>query len=159
MTNWKPNGWTGTVSPYMIVKNASAAIEYYKKAFDAQEKDRMAGPDGKIMHCELKIGETVIMIADEFPERGCVSPQTLKGTPITLFMYVPDVDKTFERATAAGAKVEMPVADMFWGDRYGTVVDPFGHKWSIATHKEDVSPEEMKKRSEAFHKQMAGAHK
>lgn len=159
MTNWKPNNWTGTVSPALSVKNAAAAIEFYKKAFGAQERYRMDGPGGKIMHAELQIGDTILMLGEETPERGCMSPETLKGTPVTLFMYVPDVDKAVEQATTAGAKVEMPVQDMFWGDRYGHVVDPYGHKWALATHKEDVTPEEMKKRGEEFHKQMAGAHK
>jgi uncharacterized glyoxalase superfamily protein PhnB len=159
MTNWKPNGWTGTVSPYLIVKDANKAIEFYKKAFGAEEKDRMSGPDGKVMHAELRIGETVLMLADEFPEQQCYSPAHFKGTPVMLFMYVPDVDKAFEKATTAGATVQMPVTDMFWGDRYGQVVDPFGHKWSLATHKEDLTDEEVRKRGEAFRKQMAGAHK
>jgi PhnB protein len=158
MVNWKPDSWKSTLAPYLICKDATKAIEFYKKAFNAQEVDRMEA-GGKIMHAELKIGEAIIMLADEFPEMGNVSPQTLKGSPVSIFMYVQDVDKWFEQATKAGATVERAPQDMFWGDRYGHLNDPFGHKWAFATHKEDVSPEEMEKRAAEFNKQMAGAHK
>jgi len=148
------------MAPYIIVKDAKKAIEFYKKAFNAKEVHSMPGPDGKIMHCEMRIGDEVLMLADEFPQVGCVSPEALKGSPVTIFMYVQDVDKAFDQATKAGAKVTMPVADMFWGDRYGHFEDPFGHKWALATHKEDLTDAEVEKRHKEWEKtQMAGAHK
>lgn len=119
----------------------------------------MPGPGGKIMHAELRIGDSTLMVSDEMPDMKCVSAQTLGGTPVSIFMYVENVDKTFEQAVKAGAQVTMPVADMFWGDRYGHFTDPFGNKWGVATHKEDLTPEQIKQRSEEFFKQAAGAHK
>lgn len=141
-----------TVTPSLTVRNGAQAIEFYKKALGAQEISRMTTPDGKIGHAELKIGDSIIFLSDEFPGMGASkSPQTLGGCSGTLNIYVPDVDNAFQRAVTAGAKVAMPVADMFWGDRYGTFVDPFGFAWGIATHKEDVSPADMDKRAkEAF---------
>jgi PhnB protein len=140
-----------TVTPYLTVKSAAQAIDFYKRAFGAQEIERMAGPDGKsIMHAEIKIGDSVVMLSDEMPQGGTVSPQTLSGTTGSLFLYVPDVDAAFKRALDAGAKAVMPPADMFWGDRFGKLVDPFGHHWGMATHKEDLSPEEVRKRGAAF---------
>lgn len=142
-----PDGYY-TVTPHLVVKDAGGAIEFYKKAFGAEEVFRMPGPGGKVMHAELKIGNSHVMINDEMPDYGALGPQSIGGTPVTLHLYVNDVDSTFKRAISAGAKEEMAVADMFWGDRYGKLVDPFGHKWSVATHKEDVSPEECARRME-----------
>lgn len=151
-----PDGYH-TVTPYLIVKGAASALEFYKKAFGATELMRMPGPNGCIMHAEIQIGDSRIMLADEFPDMKVVSPLTLGGTPVGICLYVKDVDALAKQAIAAGAKVERPVADQFYGDRSGTVVDPFGHKWTIATHKEDVTPEEMHKRSEAFMKKQGCA--
>jgi PhnB protein len=150
-----PEGYH-TVTPYLAVKNAADAIEFYKRAFGAQEVERMPGPGGQgVMHAELKIGDSRVMLSDEFPGSGCSSPQSIGGTTCQLFLYVDDVDAAHKKAVAAGAKSTMAVADMFWGDRYGKVSDPFGHQWGMATHKEDVSPAEMRKRSEAFFAEMA----
>jgi len=140
-----PEGYH-TATPYLIVKDAARAIEFYKKAFGATELMRMPGPGGKIGHAEIKIGDSPIMLADEVPGMGFRSPESLGGSPISILLYVEDVDVVFSEALAAGAKVQRPVADEFYGDRTGGVTDPFGHVWYIATHKEDVSPEEMKKR-------------
>jgi PhnB protein len=134
-----------SLTPHLVCANAAEAIEFYKKAFGATELFRMQGPDGKIGHAQLKIGDSVVMLTDEMPQRGSVGPKALKGTPVSLFMYVESADKAFERAVAAGATVQIPLADMFWGDRWGLVEDPFGHQWHIATHIRDVSEEEMKK--------------
>jgi len=147
-----PEGYH-TVSPYLVIRNAAKAIEFYQQAFAAEERFRMPGPDGKIMHAELQIGDSIVMLSDEFPEMGAPSPQTLNGTSVSIFLYVEDVDAVFKKAVDAGAKVLMPVADMFWGDRFGKLTDPFGHQWQIATHTEDLTPEEMGKRAEEFSKQ------
>jgi len=145
-----------TVTPYLVVKDAAKAIDFYKRAFGAEEVDRMPGPGGKgVMHAEIKIGDSRLMLSDEMPGAGCSSPQTLGGTTCQLFIYVPDVDAAFQQAISAGATSTMPVSDMFWGDRYGKLSDPFGHQWGMATHKEDVSPQELAKRSEAFFAQMS----
>lgn len=142
-----PEGFT-SVTPHLIIKDAAKAIDFYKKAFGAEEICRMPGPDGKtVMHAEIKIGNSHVMLADEFPEYGCVGPQTLKGSSVTIHLYVNDADKVYNQAVAAGAKSTMPPTDMFWGDRYGKLEDPFGHNWSVATHIEDVSPEECAKRA------------
>jgi PhnB protein len=143
-----PEGYY-TVTPYLIVNGAAKAIDFYKKAFGAKELFRMGGPDGKIGHAEIKIGNSPIMLADEHPEMGYRGPLTLGGTPVSILLYVDDVDKMAAQAIAAGAKVQRPVKDQFYGDRSGTFADPFGHVWTIATHKEDVSSEEMKKRMAA----------
>ena len=143
-----PEGYH-TATPYLIVKDAARAIEFYKKAFGATELMRMPGPGGKIGHAEIKIGDSPIMLADEVPGMGFRSPESLGGSPISILLYVEDVDVVFSEALDAGAKVQRPVADQFYGDRTGGVTDPFGHVWYIATHKEDVSPEEMKKRAAA----------
>ncbi len=143
-----PEGYH-TATPYLIIKGAASAIEFYKKAFGATELGRHAGPGGRIMHAEIKIGDSPIMIADEAPEMGARSPQSLGGSPVSIFLYIEDVDAVANRAVAAGAKVQMPVQDQFWGDRFGVVVDPFGHVWNLATHKEDVTPEEIQKRAAA----------
>ena len=139
-----PKGYH-TITPFMTVRDAARAIEFYKQAFGAKEKGVMKGPGGKVMHAELVIGDSIIMLADEFPEFGSLSPQSTGGSGTGLHIYIEDVDSAFDRAVKAGATVEMPVADMFWGDRYGKLRDPFGHKWSIGTHKADLSMEEMKK--------------
>ncbi len=140
-----------TVVPSVVVRDAAKAIEFYKKALGAQERMRLPGPDGKIMHAELKIGDSIIFIADENPQMGNVkSPQTLGGCTGSLNLYVPNVDELFKQAIAAGAKETMPVADQFWGDRYGSLVDPFGLNWGLATHKEDLSPQQMGERAQEF---------
>jgi PhnB protein len=133
---------------YIVVDDAAKAIELYTRAFGAIELMRMPGPGGKIMHAELQIGDSRLYLCDEFPEMGGKSPKTLGGTPVSLFLWSEDVDAAFQRATAAGCTVKMPLADMFWGDRFGIVEDPFGHSWQMATHKEDLTPEEMMRRGE-----------
>lgn len=133
-----------TITPHIICADARAAIEFYKKAFNAVELARLDGQDGKLIHGLIQIGDSNLMLADEYPDWDSVGPNTLKGTPVTLHLYVEDADKAFAKAVNAGARVKMPLADMFWGDRYGIVVDPFGHNWSIATHIRDVSMEELK---------------
>ena len=145
-----------TVTPSLIVRGAKDAIDFYKKALGAEELMRMTTPDGKIGHAELKIGDSVIFISDEFPNMGVTrSPQSLGGCTTTLNLYVPDVDASFQRAISAGGKTTMPVDDMFWGDRFGTFSDPFGHHWGLATHKEDLKPEEIEKRAKDFYASMA----
>lgn len=140
-----PEGYH-TLTPYLTVRDANRAIEFYKKAFGAQERGGVAkGPDGKVMHAELKIGDSIIMLSDEFPEFGSHAPDSGASSSMGLHVYVNNVDDAFDRAVKAGAKVEMPVADQFWGDRYGRLKDPFGHKWSIATHVKDMSADEMKR--------------
>ena len=135
-----------SLTPHMTVRDAARAIEFYKQAFGATQRGGvMTGPGGKVMHAELVIGDSILMLADEFPEYGSHSPQSGGGTATTLHIYTEDVDSAFDRAVAAGASVEMPLTDMFWGDRYGKLVDPFGHKWSLATHKADLSAEEMER--------------
>ena len=148
-----PDGYH-TITPFMTVRDAARAIEFYKQAFGAVEKGTMKGPDGKVMHSELRIGDSIFMLGDEFPEFGSLSPQSTGGTGMGLHIYTEDVDSAFDRAIKAGGVVEMPVMDMFWGDRYGKLIDPFGHKWSIATHKRDVSMEEMKAAQEEFMSRM-----
>jgi len=139
-----------TITAHLAVRDAAKAIDFYKRALGAEELFRMEGPGGKIGHAELKIGDSVIFLAEEFPQANCKSPQTLGGTTCSIHLYVPDADASFKKATDAGAKVAMPLADMFWGDRYGTVVDPFGHSWGIATHIEDLKPEEIDQRAQEF---------
>ena len=134
------------ITPYLIVRNAAAAIDFYKQAFNAVELMRFPGPGGKIMHAEVKIGDSPVMLADEMPEEGHVGPQTLGGVGVSMMLYVEDVDTRFAQAIAAGATIKRPVQDQFYGDRNGTLVDPFGHVWSIGTHKEDVPMEEMQRR-------------
>jgi PhnB protein len=150
-----PDGYH-SVTPYLVVKGAASALDFYKRAFGAVVLYSMPGPGGCVMHSEFKIGDSILMMADEFPERGAVGPQTLKGTPIGLMIYVKDVDAVAKQAVAAGAKELQPVQDQFYGDRSGTFIDPYGHKWTISTHKEDLTPEEIGKRAEAFMKKMAG---
>lgn len=148
-----PEGYH-TITPYLTVKGAEKAIEFYKKALGAQETVRMPGPDGRgIVHAELKIGDSIIMLHDEMPENK--SPQSLGGSPVGLYLYLQDVDAAFKKAVAAGAQELQPVQDMFWGDRVGQFKDPFGHFWTLATHKEDLTPEEVAKRGREFFAQMA----
>lgn len=137
-----------TLTPHIVVNNCSAAIDFYKKAFGAEDRGRMEGPDGKIMHAELKIGDSMLYLCDEY-EGMALSPSTIGNTSVTLHLYVEKADDVFESAVSAGATVSMPLTDAFWGDRYGQVVDPFGHKWSIATHVKDLTTEEIMKASEA----------
>lgn len=146
-----PDGYH-SITPYLIVKGAAAAIDYYKEVFGATELLRIPQADGRIGHAELKFGDSVVMLADEFPEMKTVGPKTLGSSPVGILLYVEDVDATFAKAVSRGAKVQKPLADQFYGDRNGTVEDPFGHKWTIATHKEDVSPQEMERRMAAMSK-------
>jgi len=143
-----PEGYH-TVTPYLAVDRAAEAIEYYKKAFGAKERGRMEAPDGTIGHAELEIGDSLVMLSDPFPQATTRTPKELGGTSASVFMYVEDVDAVVKQAVEAGATVTMEVEDQFWGDRFGTVQDPFGHLWSIATHVEDVPPEEMAERAKA----------
>ncbi|HLO00327.1 MAG TPA: VOC family protein [Pyrinomonadaceae bacterium] len=138
------------VIPYLSVNDCAAAIEFYKKAFGATEIMRLPMPGGKLGHAEIKIGDALVMLADEFPDYGNLSPKTLGGSAVRLHMYVEDVDAFFEKAVAAGAKILIPLADQFYGDRSGRLEDPFGHVWLVSTHIEDVSPEEMQRRMEAY---------
>ncbi len=148
-----PEGYQ-RVTPHLTVRNAAAMIDFYKKAFGAVERRRTPGPDGKsIMHAELQIGDSIVFLNDEFPEMGAISPLALKGTPVTVHLYVEDADKQFQQALSAGAEVVMPLADQFWGDRYGIVKDPTGHLWSIGSHMEDLTPAQMQERmAKAFSK-------
>jgi PhnB protein len=144
-----PEGYH-TATPYLIVGGAAKAIDFYKKAFGAVEKLRMAQPDGRVGHAEIQIGDSIIMMADEFPEMGVRGAQSLGGSPVGILLYVEDVDRVFNQALAAGAKATRPLEDKFYGDRMGEVTDPFGHRWYLATHREDVSPEEIRKRAAAL---------
>jgi PhnB protein len=150
-----PDGYH-SVTPYLICKGAAQAIEFYKRAFGATEIMRMPGPDGRLGHAEVRIGDSAVMLADEFPEMDVRGPQSLGGTSVSLLIYVPDVDTAFPRAIKAGGKEVRPLTDQFYGDRSGTLEDPFGHKWTIATHKEDVPPQEMQRRHEEFMKKQGG---
>lgn len=132
-----------SLTPHLVCAGAAKAIDFYTAAFGAVELSRLALPTGKIMHAGMRIGDSVLMLVDEMPEWGAVGPLALKGSPVTIHVYVEDVDAAFAKAVAAGATVVMPVADMFWGDRYGVLVDPFGHRWSMATHQHDFTPEQM----------------
>ena len=150
-----PDGYH-TATPYLIVSDAASAIDFYKNAFGAVEQMRMPGPGGKIMHAEVKIGDSPIMLADEMPEMGVRSPTTIGGSPCSILLYVEDVDARYSQAIAAGGTEQRPLQDQFYGDRSGTLEDPFGHVWTIATHKEDLSPEEMDQRFQELMKQQAG---
>jgi PhnB protein len=149
-----PDGYH-TVTPYLILHDARAGLEYYQKAFGAKETLKMEGPGGKIMHAEISIGDSVIMMADEFPEMGVRSPKSMGGTPVSILLYVEDVDQRFNKAVAAGGTIKKPLQNQFYGDRSGTYEDPFGHVWTIATHVEDVAPDEMRRRAEAMMAQHA----
>jgi PhnB protein len=146
-----------TVTPYLTVRSATKAIEFYKKALGAEEICVIPGPEGRTMHAEIKIGDSIIMLSDECAEYGALGPESRGGATSSLFLYFTNVDTAFDRAVKAGCTVKMPLQDQFWGDRFGTVIDPFGHVWSMATHIEDVNPEDMKKRHEEAVKQMATA--
>jgi PhnB protein len=146
-----PEGYR-TATPYLIVKGAADAIEFYKRAFGATEMLRMADPQGRVGHAEIRIGDSVIMLADEHPAMGYRGPRALGGSSVSILLYLDDVDAVFERAVKAGAKALRPVANQFYGDRSGTLEDPFGHVWTIATHVEDVPPDELKRRAEAVMK-------
>lgn len=144
-----PDGYH-TITPHIVVKGATEALKFYKRAFGAEVMYSLPGPDGKgVMHAELKIGNSMLMLCEEVPQMGARSPQAIGGSPVTIHLYVEDADAIYNRAVEAGAKVTMPLADQFWGDRYGKLVDPFGHEWSVGCHIEDVSPEEIAKRSAA----------
>jgi PhnB protein len=151
-----PDGYN-TASPYLAVDDAERAIEYYKKAFGAEETVRMNAPDGRIGHAELKIGDSHLMLSDPFPQSSTKSPTELGGTSVSIFMYVEDVDTVVQKAVDQGATVTMEVEDQFWGDRFGSITDPFGHNWSIATHVEDLTPEEIEERGKAAMAAMASA--
>ena len=141
--SYKPEGMH-TVTPHLVCAGAAEAIEFYSKAFGAEEQARLPDPNGKLMHAAVRIGDSVVMLVDEYPGMGALGPKALNGTPVTIHLYVPDVDAFVARAVDAGATLRMPVADMFWGDRYGIIVDPFGHHWSVATHQRDLTMDEMK---------------
>ena len=134
-----------TVTPHLVCAGAANAIAFYKKAFDAVELTRLPAPDGKLIHACIRVGDSMVMLVDEFPEMGSAGPKALKGTPVTIHLYVNDADAFAKRAEQAGAKILMPVQEMFWGDRYGQLEDPFGHRWSVATHVRDVTPEEIQR--------------
>ncbi len=148
-TKYIPDGYH-TATPYLIVNGAARALEFYKHVFGATELIRMPAPGGKVGHAEIRIGDSNLMLADEFPEMDARGPQAIGGTPVSLMLYFEDCDAVIARAVASGAKVLRPVRDQFYGDRSGTVLDPFGHKWTIATHKEDLSAEELQKRAAAL---------
>lgn len=146
-----------TITPHLVVRDAAKAIDFYKKAFGAREINRMAMLDGKILHAELQIGDSMLYLADEFPGAGSQAPQSLGGTSVVLNLYVEDVDSLWKKAVSAGATVKMELGDQFWGDRYGQVADPFGHSWGLATHKEELAPAEVERRArEAMAKFAAG---
>ena len=149
-----PNGYR-TVTPHLMLDNTAQGIEWYKKAFGAEEVSRAPGPDGRLMHAEIRIGDSRIMLNDEvMGQRG---PKSIGGSPVSLWVYVPDCDAAYDRAVSAGAKADYPVTDCFWGDRMGAFKDPFGYSWSVATRKEDLTPQEMKQRQDEFMKQSAGS--
>jgi PhnB protein len=147
-----PDGYH-TATPYLVVHDAAAAIEFYKKAFNAEEIGRFATPDGKVGHAEIRVGDSPIMLADECPQFGARSAKSFGGTPVSIMLYVRDVDAVYQQAIAAGATVLVPVSNKFYGDRSGCLTDPFGHQWTISTHVEDVSHEEVKRRMAEFIKQ------
>jgi PhnB protein len=149
-----PEGYH-TATPALTVDNGVQALEFYVKAFSAKKRNGVSSPDGKILHAEFQIGDSIFMLSDEFPEMGNRSPKSLGGTSSGVWLYVPDIDATYRQAVAAGATSVSPPTDMFWGDRFASVRDPFGHLWSIATHREDVPMAEMEKRSKAFYSEMA----
>jgi PhnB protein len=151
-----PEGYH-TVTPYLAVEDASSAIEFYQRAFGAKERGRMGGPGDMVMHAELEIGDSLVMLSDPFPQASTKPPKELGGTSVSIFLYVDDIDSVYKQAVDAGATSVAEPDDMFWGDRFGAVQDPFGHTWTIATHVEDVPPEEMEKRSQEFMAAMAGS--
>lgn len=143
------------MTPYIAVRNCDSAIEFYKRAFGAQPGHILRGPDGKVGHVELTIGNSKVMMSDESPQNSCQAPETLHGTTCSLMLYVDNVDATYQKAIQAGAHSQMQPADMFWGDRFGSVIDPFGHRWGIATHKEDLTDAEIERRGKEFFTNMA----
>ncbi|HEX9745054.1 MAG TPA: VOC family protein [bacterium] len=149
-----PDGYH-TITPYIVVKGIDEALNFYQKAFDAEKIHVALMPDGKtVMHAEMQIGDSRIMMNDEWPQSNMLSPSSIGNSPVTLHLYVEDVDKIFQQAVDAGCQVGFPLEDTFWGDRYGLLIDPYGHKWSVATHKEDLTPEEMEKRSNEYFSRM-----
>lgn len=155
MTQKIPEGYR-TVTPMLMFKDTRKAIEFYKRAFGAEERYAMPGPDGNgVMHAELMIGNSIVMMGDEHPQQSCKSAETAGGSPVSFYLYVENVDEAFRTATGAGAKVDMEVQEMFWGDRMGSVTDPFGYSWSLATHTRDLTPEEIRQGAEEFFAQMA----
>jgi PhnB protein len=152
-----PKGYH-TVTPSLFVAGAAKAIDFYKKALGAEELMRFPGPDGKIMHAEIKVGDSIIMLADEMPDMGGRSPKSIGGTPVSFFVYGENVDAAWKRAVDAGAREVQPLADQFWGDRTGCLEDPFGHHWWLAQHLEDLTPEQIRKNAEAYFGQMQPAH-
>jgi PhnB protein len=151
-----PKGYH-TITPNLVLRDTAKAIDFYRKAFGAEQIVSMPGPGGKVMHAELRIGDSVVMLGDEMPDMGSRSPTSFGGSPVSFYVYVEKVDAAWKRAVDAGAKVVRPLTDMFWGDRTGLLEDPFGHRWSLAQHVKDMTPEEMKKGQEAFFKQMQPA--
>ena len=148
-----PQGYH-TVTPSIMVDGAAKAIEFYQKAFGAQEVMRFPGPDGKLMHAEIKIGDSVVMLGDEMPDHGARGPKSIGGTPVSFFVYQDNVDAAWKRARDAGAKEIMPLIDQFWGDRAGCLEDPFGHHWWLAQHVQDLTPDEIKQKADAYFSQM-----
>jgi PhnB protein len=149
-----------SITPYLTVNNAAAAIDFYKRAFEARETSRLNDPDGKnIINAELKIGDSIVLLSDEFPQESSRSPSSIGGTAVTIHIYTEDVDRVFNQAISAGATVVMPIMDSFWGDRYGQLKDPFGHIWSIATHKKDLSQEEIRKAGQSVMREMMSSQK
>ena len=153
-----PDGYH-SVTPALIVNEGQKALDFYKKAFEAKERFKMNTPDGRIGHAELQIGDSIIMLSDEFPEMKCLSPKSIGGSSVSIFLYVEDVDAVFNTAVSSGAKILDEVKDQFWGDRHGSLEDPFGHRWSISTHKKDLSPEELKQAAEAAFAKMSNGAK
>jgi PhnB protein len=151
-----PDGYH-SVTPYLMIKGANDAIEFYKKAFNARERMRVPGPGGKVMHAEIEIGDSVVMLTDEFPEMGALGPNSIGGTPVSIHLYVDEVDKLFAQALAAGGKILRPLQNQFYGDRSGGLIDPFGHKWHLAQHIEEVSPAEIERRLQEWKKSGAPA--
>jgi len=133
-----------SLTPHLVCAGAADAIEFYKRAFNAVETARLPSPSGRLMHAAVRIGDSTLMLVDEFPDMGSFGPKSLKGSPVTIHLFVEDVDATIAQAVAAGATLKMPAQDMFWGDRYGQLEDPFGHHWSVATHQRDLSPEQIR---------------
>lgn len=153
-----PDGFR-TITPHLICRDAKKAIEFYKKAFGAESLRTLSMPDGKIMHAEIKVGDSILMLGEEAPDWKVLSPLSLGTSPVVIHLFTNDVDAVYQKAVSAGCTATMPVMDQFWGDRYGQVVDPFGHRWSIATHKEDLSDEEIAKRGRAAFEEMSKAGK
>lgn len=153
-----PEGFR-SITPHLVVRNADQAIAFYKRAFGAKELHRMPSPDGEILHAQIKIGDSILMLCDEFPEWNTLGPQSLGGSSVGIHIYVKDADALFKRAVTAGATIKMPLEDTFWGDRYGKITDPFGHEWSIATRKRKLTPKEIQKAAQAYFPPPPGGRK